>query len=132
MSKCGATLSHVGGAKVTIVPSTSPIAWVPASPATGGNSECEEDGSGPQQRQQGTVFSAARLGHFLRSHEDVSGVPKCTGVVRPVFEMKPNPQSSGFKAAFCIQPGAPAGQSALWLFTSKKIELPAHAFVALG
>ena len=109
-----------------MVPSPSPIAWVPASPAVGGNGEGEEDGSGSQQ------FCAARLGQFLRSHEDVSGVPKCTGLVRPIFDMKTVTQNSGFRAAYSIQLGAPPGQSALWLLTSKKIELLVGAFVALG
>jgi hypothetical protein len=117
-----------GGTKVTMVPSPSPIAWVPASPAVGGNSEGGEDGSGSQKR----VFGAATLGQFLRSHEDVSGLPKCTGLMRPIFEIKTVTQNSGGRAAYSIQPGASPGLSPLWLFASKKIELGAGAFVALG
>jgi len=118
-----------GGNKVIMNPSPSPVAWVPSSPAVGGNFEGGEDSSGSQG---GTVFGTATLGQFLRSHEDVSTVPKCTGLVRPIFEMKTLTQNSGGRAVYSIQPGAPSGQSALWLFTSKKIELPPGAFVALG
>ena len=118
-----------GGAKVTITPSPSPIAWVPgavgaaAAPAVGG---------GTANIASQCIFSASTLGQFLRSHEDVSGpIPKCT-LVRPVFEMKPVAQTSGGKAVYNIQPGAPPGHSSLWLFTCKKIEIAPGAFVALG
>ena len=76
-----------------MVPSPTSIAWVPASPTIGGNSEGGEDGSGSQKR----VFVAATLGQFLRSHEDVSGLPKCTGLVQPIFEMKAVTQNSGLQ-----------------------------------
>ena len=108
--------------------SLSPVAWVPVSPAVGGNFEGGEDSSG----SQGTVFGPATLGQFLRSHEDVSTVPTCTGPARPIFEIRTVTENSGGRAVYSIQPGAPSGQSALWLFTSKKIELPLGAFVALG
>ena len=92
---------------------------MPSKPAVGGDSE----GSVYQ------TFSAKTLGQYLRSHEDVSGVPKCLGVVRPFFEWKTAAANAG---AFSVQPGAPPGRSLLWLFTRTKLEIPAGACVALG
>ena len=63
-----------GGAKVSITPSQSPVVWVPAAPAVGGS------GSGIAD------FSASTLGQYVRAHEDTSGVPKCKGLCRPIFE----------------------------------------------
>ena len=94
--------------------------WAPSSPAVGGADS------------QTPAFSADTLGQYLKSYEDVgnyasSGVPKCTGLVRPVFEMKP--VQTAQNAGSVLQPGAPPGHSALWLATSKKIEVPANGFV---
>ena len=100
-----------GGAKVTITPSPTPVVWLPHAPAVGG----EGSGSGVAN------FEAATLGQFLRSHEDTTGVPKCKGLARPVFEMKASPASQG---AYALMPGASPGRSALWLYTMKKIEIP--------
>ncbi len=116
-----------GGAKVTITPSPSPVAWVPSMPAVGG------DSNGPDP----AAFSASTLGQYLCSHEDVSGgVPKCIGLLRPVFEVRPAPAqqsgSSGGASAYVLQPGAAVGRSALWLFTAKRIEIAGGGFVALG
>ena len=97
-----------GGAKVTITPSPTPVVWLPHAPAVGG----EGSGSGVAN------FEAATLGQFLRSHEDTTGVPKCKGLARPVFEMKASQASQG---AYALMPGAAPGRSALWLFTTKKI-----------
>ena len=108
-----------GGARVTITPSPTPVVWHPLSPAVGG----EGSGSGIAN------FEAATLGQFLRSHEDTTGVPKCKGLARPVFEMKASQASQG---AYTLMPGAPQGRSALWLFTTKKIEVPGKGFVFLG
>ena len=108
-----------GGSKVTITPSPTPVVWLPHAPAVGG----EGSGSGVAN------FEAATLGQFLRSHEDTTGVPKCKGLVRPVFEMKVNQQQPGTCA---LMPGAAPGRSALWLFTTKKIEVPGKGFVFLG
>ena len=111
-----------GGTKVTITPSPSPVVWAPFAPAVGG------------ANSQTPAFSTDALGQYLKSYEDVSGVPKCTGLVRPVFEMKPVQQapkeSSG--SGYVLQLGAPPGHSVLWLATSKKIEVPANGFVFLG
>ena len=99
--------------------------WLPHAPAVGG----EGSGSGVAN------FEAATLGQFLRSHEDTTGVPKCKGLVRPVFEMRVSqpPESQGqSKAAYALMPGALPGRSALWLFTTKKIEVPGKGFVFLG
>ena len=115
-----------GGTKVTITPSPSPVVWAPSAPAVGGADS------------QTPAFSTDALGQYLKSYEDVSGVPKCTGLVRPVFEMKPVQQaqnagnsssSSSSGSGYVLQPGAPPGRSALWLATSKKIEVPANGFV---
>ena len=78
-----------------------------------------------------TKFEAATLGQFLRSHEDTTtpGVPKCKGLARPVFEMKASQASQG---AYALMPGAAPGRSALWLFTTKKIEVLGKGFVLLG
>ena len=120
-----------GGTKVTITPSPSPVVWAPSAPAVGGADS------------QTPAFSTDALGQYLKSYEDVSGVPKCTGLVRPVFEMKPvqQAQNAGSSSSssspapgsgYVLQPGAPPGHSALWLATSKKIEVPANGFVFLG
>ena len=124
-----------GATKVTITPSPSLVAWVPTMPAVGGSGS---------DNNHAEAFSASALGQYLRSHEDTSGAfPKCAGLVRPIFEVKPvlgqqagagggSSSSSGGGQAYVVQPGAPPGQSALWLFTTKKIEMPAGSFVALG
>ena len=112
-----------GGTKVTITPSPSPVVWAPSAPAVGGADS------------QTPAFSTDALGQYLKSYEDVSGVPKCTGLVRPVFEMKPVQQAqmeSSSGSGYVLQPGAPPGHSALWLATSKKFEVPANGFVLLG
>ena len=58
-----------GGARVTITPSPSAVAWVPAAPAVGDE------------------FHSSNLGQYLRSHEETTeSAPKCIGLVRPVFE----------------------------------------------
>ena len=109
-----------GGAKVTITPSPTPVVWVPHAPAVGG-----EGSAGVAN------FEAANLGQFLRSHEDTTLVPKCKGLARPVFEMemKASQQSQG---GYALMPVADPGRSALWLFTTKKIEVPGKGFVFLG
>ena len=73
-------------------------------------------------------FEVATLEQFLRSHEDTTTVPKCKGLVRPVFEMK---AGSGQQAhqKYTLQPDP---QNALWLFTIKKFEVPGNGFVFLG
>ena len=88
-------------------------------PAVGG----EGSGSGVAN------FEAAILGQFLRSHEDITGVPKCKGLARPVFEMHSSQASQG---AYALMPGASPGRRALWLFPTKKIEVPGNGFVFLG
>ena len=108
-----------GAAKVTITPSTAPVAWLPQAPAVGG----EGSGSGVAN------FEAATLGQYLRSHEDTTGVPKCKGLARPVFEMKASQASQG---AYTLMLGAAPGRSALWLFTTKKFEVPGQGFTFLG
>ena len=75
-------------------------------------------------------FEAATLGQFLRSHADATtGVPKCKGLARPVFEMKASQATGG---AYALMPEAAPGRSALWLFTTKKIEVPGKGYVFLG
>ena len=107
-----------GGAKVTITPSPTPVVWLPHAPAVGG-----EGSAGVAN------FEAATLGQFLRSQEDTTGVPECKGLARPVFEMKAQASAPG---AYALMPGAAPGRSALWLFTTKKIEVPGKGFVFLG
>ena len=107
-----------GGAKVTITPSPAPVVWLPQAPAVGG------EGPGVAN------FEAATLGQFLRSHEDTTGVPKCQGLARPVFEMKASQAPQ--QGAYALMPVAAPGRSALWLFTTKKIEVPGKGFVFLG
>ena len=49
-----------------------------------------------------------------------------------MFEMKLVQQAqmeSSSGSGYVLQPGAPPGHSALWLATSKKIEVPANGFV---
>ena len=108
--------------KVWITPSPTPVVWLPNAPATGG----EGSGLGVEK------FEAATLGQFLRSHEDTLTVlPKCKGLVRPVFEMKASQQTPQDPYALMPLPSGP-GRSVLWLYTTKKIEIPAKGFVFLG
>ena len=109
-----------GAHKVTITPSPVPVAWLAQAPAVGG----EGSGSGVAN------FEAATLGQYLRSHEDIAGVPKCKGLVRPVFEMKTKSEGPG--AGYALMPAAAPGRSALWLFTTKKFEVPGQGFTFLG
>ena len=110
-----------GGTKVAITPSPSPVVWVPAAPAVGGS------GSGI------AAFSASTLGQYVRAHEDTSGVPKCKRLCRPIFEHKTSQTNQkGGSVGYGLEPGAPTGKSALWLFSVKKIEVPAGGFVFLG
>ena len=54
--------------EVTITPSPSPVAWVSAGPAVGGD------------------FSASNLGQYLRPHEGTTQIsPTCIGFARPRF-----------------------------------------------
>ena len=99
-----------GGNNVTITPSQTPVVWLPHAPAVGG-----EGSPGVAN------FEAATLGQYLHSHEDTTVVPKCKGLVRPVFEMKASLSSEGPQGAYALMPGAAPGQSALWLFTTKKM-----------
>ena len=97
-----------GGSKVSITPSPTPVVWLPNAPAIGG----QGSGLGVEK------FEAATLGQFLRSHECTVTVPKCKGLVRPVFEMKASQASLG---AYAPMPASSPGRSALWLFTTKKL-----------
>ena len=85
------------GAKVSITPSPTPVVWWPNAPAVGG----EGSGSGVAK------FEAATLGQFLRSHECTVTVPKCKGLVRPVFEMKASQQTQG---AYALMPSPPRAE----------------------
>ena len=112
-----------GGVKVTITPSPTAVAWVPAAPV-----------AAPAVADN---FHHSNLGQYLRSHEDTTeSAPKCSGLVRPVFEMKTLRQPSGGGGAggsgYVVQPVGAPGQSALWLFTTKKIEIRAGGFIFLG
>ena len=107
------------GAKVTTTPSLTPVVWMPHAQGVGS----EGSGSGVAD------FEAATLGQFLRSHEDTTGVPKCKGLARPVFEMKAAQEKQG---TYALMPGASPGRSALWLLTTKKFEGPSKGFVFLG
>ena len=101
-------------------------AWVPMAPAVGGS------GSGIAD------FSASTLGQYVRAHEDTSGphgVPKFKGLCRPIFEHRTNLSSgspAGSTAGSTLVLAAPAGESALWLCSVKKIEVSAGGFVFLG
>ena len=115
--------------KVQLTPSQTQVAWVPQRPhAPAVGSEGQGSGLGVGD------FEAAVLGQFLCAHEDTEGVaPQCKGLVRPVFEMKVGPGPAGSaQGAYTLMPVAPAGRSALWLFTTKKIEVPGKSFVFLG
>ena len=52
-----------------------------------------------------------------------------SGKARPVFDMKLSQASQG---AYTLMLGASPGRSALWLCTTKKIEVPGKGFVFLG
>ena len=112
-----------GGNKVTVTPSPTTVVWVPEKVFPGGEVGEEGGGSGVAK------FEAATLGQLFRSHEDTTGVPKCKGLARPVFEMKASQAPPG---AYALMPGAVPGRSALWLFTTKKVEVPGRGFVFLG
>ena len=86
-----------GGSKVSITPSPTPVVWLPNAPAIGG----EGSGLGVEK------FEAATLGQFLRSHECTVTVPKCKGLVRPVFEMKASQQTQG---AYALMPSPPRAE----------------------
>ena len=125
-------ITRGGGTKVQITPSATPVAWLPQRPhvpAVGS----EGEGSGSPGASLVANFDSAILGQFLRSHEDTTAVPRCKGLVRPVFEMKagPGPQGSP-QGAYTLMPMAGPMASALWLLASKKIEVPAKGFVFLG
>ena len=92
------------------------MVWVPHAPAVGGES------SPPPPD-----FSADTLGAFLPSHDNTSGVPKYTGMVRGVFETKA--KAGGGSGAYTLEPGAPPGFSPLWIALLKKVEVPANSFV---
>ena len=96
-----------GGAKVTVTPSPTPVVWLPHAPAVGG-----EGSAGVAN------FEAATLGQFLRSHEDTTGVPKCKGLARPVFEMKAQASAPG---AYMLMPGAAPGRSPLCFLQQRKL-----------
>ena len=108
-----------GGPKVTITPSPTPVVWLPHAPAVGG-----EGSAGVAN------FEAATLGQFLRSHEDTTGVPKCKGLARPVFEMKASQASQGG----CIRAdawGRPRAESFVVVYNEEN-EVPGKGFVFLG
>ena len=85
---------------------------------------------GDSRWRQCSGIGASPLGQYVGAHEDTSGVPKCKGLCRPIFEHKTNSPSGA--AGFHLESGAPTGTSALWLFAAKKIEVPAGGFVFLG
>ena len=104
-----------GGNKVTITPAPSPVVWVPTL---------------GEQAAVG-AFTPDNLGQFVRSYEDVSGAtPKCTGLHRPVFEVRPA-QTAGSTSAYVLQPTS-ATRNPVWLFTKQKVEIPAGGYVCLG
>ena len=82
------------------------------------------------------AFSPNNAGQWLPPHEDMSGpAPKLTGLVRPVFEVKPKPISPAAGAqgpCFHLEPILVPGRSAVRLLTVKKIVIPPMSFVALG
>ena len=49
--------------------------------------------------------------------------------VQPAQNAGSSISSSSSGSGYVLQPGAPPGHSALWLATSKKIEVPANGFV---
>ena len=112
-----------GGAKVTIIPSPSPVVWVPQAPAVGGSTPSPG-------------FSADTLGVFLPSHDSTGGVPKYSGMVRGMFEVKSkangSPTGSSPVSAYSLEPGAPPGMSPLWIALLKKVEVPSNSFVCVG
>ena len=118
-----------GGSKVTITPSPSSVVWLPL--AVDGSQQADGGEGGGFGVAQ---FEAANLGQFLRSHEDTTtSVPKCKGLVRPVFEMRIQQPQQGQQpqpVGHALQPHA--GRSAVWIMTVKKIEIPAKGFVLLG
>ena len=85
-----------GGSKVAITPSSAPVVWLPNAPAVGGD-----------YRDGVDKFEAATLGQYLRLHEDTSGVPKCKGLVRPVFEMKASQPTQGGTGTYALMPAPP-------------------------
>ena len=113
-----------GGNRVTITPSPSPLVW---APTLGENAELAS-------------FSANTLGQFLKSYEDTTGAaPRCKGLHRPVFEVRPAAPSlpagaavgAGSSNQYVLQPGG-ANRNPVWLFTTTKITLPAGSYICLG
>ena len=90
------------------------------APAVGG----EGSGSGV------AMFEAATLGQFLRSHEGTTGVPKCKGLARPVFEMKASQAPQ--QGAYALMPGASPGLSAFGCLQRRKLRSQVKGFVFRG
>ena len=96
---CEAFISKTGRARPLHL--GTPVVWLPHAPAVGG-----EGSAGVAN------FEAATLGQFLRSHEDTTGVPKCKGLARPVFEMTVRPTVDGpFLFPYAPQGGVLCGCS---------------------
>ena len=109
-----------GCSNATISPSQTPVVWVPDVlpnvPAVGG---------------QPLDFSADTLGAHIPSHDDTTGTPKYTGLVRGVFEMRVK-SGAGNNGTQSLEPGAPASYSHLWLLLLKKVDVPAQGVLCVG
>jgi hypothetical protein len=104
----GHSITRGNGNKVTVVPSPTTVVWI--------------SGEGTDE------FSTDTLGHYIPSHEDVSGAaPKLIGLVRPVFEVVPSPQVGG---SMVLQPKMNS-RTLMTLFTIKKLDIKAKHYMLL-
>ena len=116
-------ITRGGKTKVTITPAATPVAWIPNF----GDAKKED------------AFGWKNLGQWLPSLETEasSGGGKFLGYHRPVFEVqgtqKPPPagQAAGSTSSWSLQPNPAPGANALHIFTSKKLEMAAHEYMAM-
>ena len=106
--------------KVNVNPSATAVVWQPRQ--------------GPEQVDD--KFSWETVGQWLPSMEEsaLGSSPKCTGLIRPVFEVvatKP-PQQGASAVAWNVEPASGTKYNPLILLTCQKIELMPGQYVALS
>ena len=116
----GHAITRGGKTKVTVTPSPTPVIWMPIN-----------------DEKTDSQFSAECLAHWLPSMEaeNASGPGKFEGYHRGIFEVqgtqKP-PTGDATSTSWHLAPSAAPSAQALFIFTSKKIELAADEYFALG
>ena len=116
------SITRGGSSKVTITPSVAPIVFVPNASA------------------DPSTFSHKSLGPWMPSQENTSGTTlKIMGLARPVFEvtsisasLTAGASSSSTSSGPLVKPVNVPNRNCVHFFTSSKIELPAHGWIALG